>query len=160
MSNRVAAFSTGVLRQADEPHRLYEAPASLFVARFLGDSNALPATVQRHDGARGLALLGTGASVTATMPAVCASGSAVHLVVRPEKILLGTAAASDEGGGMSGVVNREAIQKALCKADCFRWRVQGRREYGPCQAADFQLDTRHGRAARNILELLDSSRRD
>ncbi|MFN4014051.1 MAG: ABC transporter ATP-binding protein [Reyranella sp.] len=92
MSDRVAVFSTGALRQVDEPRRLYGAPASLFVARFLGESNALAATVQRHDDGRCLAVLATGEPVTATMPVICAAGSPVHLVVRPEKILLGKAA--------------------------------------------------------------------
>jgi putative spermidine/putrescine transport system ATP-binding protein len=92
MSDRVAVFSTGALRQVDEPRRLYEAPASLFVARFLGESNALPATVRQHDGGSCAAALATGETVTAVMPVPCAPGSAVHLVVRPEKILLGKAA--------------------------------------------------------------------
>jgi putative spermidine/putrescine transport system ATP-binding protein len=92
MSDRVAVFSTGALRQVDEPRRLYEAPASLFVARFLGESNALPATVRQHDGGSCVAALATGEALTAVMPVPCAPGSAVHLVVRPEKILLGNAA--------------------------------------------------------------------
>ena len=92
MSDRVAVFSSGALRQVDEPRRLYEAPASLFVARFLGESNALPATVRRHDGGSCVAALASGEMVTALMPAPCAPGSPVHLVVRPEKILLGKAA--------------------------------------------------------------------
>ncbi len=45
MSDRVAVFSTGLLRQIAEPRRLYEEPESLFVAQFLGESNALAATV-------------------------------------------------------------------------------------------------------------------
>ena len=47
MSDRVAVFSAGRLRQVAEPRRLYEEPQSLFVAQFLGESNALPATVAR-----------------------------------------------------------------------------------------------------------------
>ena len=92
MSDRVAVFSTGALRQVDAPRRLYEAPSSLFVARFLGESNALPATVRQHDEGRCAATLATGETVTAAMPVPCAAGSAVHLVVRPEKILLGKVA--------------------------------------------------------------------
>ena len=92
MSDRVAVFSTGALRQVDEPRRLYEAPASLFVARFLGESNALPATVRQHADGHCAATLASGEMVTALMPVPCAPGSAVHLVVRPEKILLGKTA--------------------------------------------------------------------
>jgi putative spermidine/putrescine transport system ATP-binding protein len=91
-SDRVAVFSTGALRQVAEPRLLYEAPDSLFVARFLGESNALAATVRQRESGRCVATLTTGGTVTAVMPAAGAPGSAVHLVVRPEKILLGTAA--------------------------------------------------------------------
>ena len=41
MSDRVAVFSAGQLRQVAPPRRLYEEPESLFVAQFLGESNAL-----------------------------------------------------------------------------------------------------------------------
>ena len=36
MSDRVAVFSAGLLRQVAPPRQLYEAPESLFVAQFLG----------------------------------------------------------------------------------------------------------------------------
>ena len=58
-----------------------------FVAQFLGESNALPGKL---DG-KGAVMLGGGERVLAT--AVAAPG-AVTLVVRPEKVALGAAAAA------------------------------------------------------------------
>jgi putative spermidine/putrescine transport system ATP-binding protein len=87
MSDRVAVFSAGLLRQVAEPRRLYEAPDSLFVAQFLGESNALGGTLSD----KSVVALPTGERILAT--AVAAPG-AVTLVVRPEKVALGAAAAA------------------------------------------------------------------
>ena len=94
MSDRVAVFSAGRLRQIGEPRRLYEAPESLFVAQFLGESNTLAATIaRRHDG-ECAATLASGEHIVATAVGENAIGAPVNLVVRPEKVVLGTAAAS------------------------------------------------------------------
>ena len=87
MSDRVAVFNAGALCQIAEPRRLYEEPESLFVAQFLGESNALPGTL----GDDGVVVLPGGERVAAT--AVAGKG-AVTLVVRPEKVALGAAAAA------------------------------------------------------------------
>ena len=92
MSDRVAVFSTGLLRQVAEPRRLYEEPQSLFVAQFLGESNALAATLDQHDGARCTARLASGEKILATAVGSARAGDKVDLVVRPEKIALGAAA--------------------------------------------------------------------
>jgi putative spermidine/putrescine transport system ATP-binding protein len=87
MSDRVAVFSAGLLRQVAPPRRLYEEPESLFVAQFLGESNALSGTL---DG-KGVVMLKGGERVLAT---AVAKPGAVTLVVRPEKVALGAAAAA------------------------------------------------------------------
>ena len=95
MSDRVAVFSAGQLKQVAPPRQLYEQPQSLFVAQFLGESNALPGTVrQRHGGQCSVALAG-GAGVVAT---TVGTGDKVTVAVRPEKVALGAATA--------GCVNR------------------------------------------------------
>jgi multiple sugar transport system ATP-binding protein len=49
MGDRVAVMRRGVLQQADEPQRLYERPANLFVAEFIGSPamNLVEAEVER-----------------------------------------------------------------------------------------------------------------
>ena len=90
MSDRVAVFSAGELRQVDVPRRLYEEPRSLFVAQFLGESNALKGTVNaRHDGTCTVTLR-DGTRIEATS---VGAGAATTLVLRPEKVALGAAAA-------------------------------------------------------------------
>jgi len=91
MSDRVAVFSTGRLRQVDEPRRLYEEPDSLFVAQFLGESNALAATVARRNGMRCAVRVSNGATIEATAVGRCSPGDDVDLVLRPEKVAVGAA---------------------------------------------------------------------
>jgi putative spermidine/putrescine transport system ATP-binding protein len=91
MSDRVAVFSAGVLRQADAPRRLYEEPRSLFVAQFLGESNALAGTVSARRAGACTVTLPNGMRIEAT---AVGEGTATTLVVRPEKVALGPAALS------------------------------------------------------------------
>src|SRR5271154_3035252 len=82
MSDRVAVFSAGQLRQVAPPRRLYEEPESLFVAQFLGESNTLPGTSERRDGAPCAVALPGGATVIATAVGPCTVGSAVNVALR------------------------------------------------------------------------------
>src|SRR5438445_192986 len=52
MGDRVAVMSLGVLQQVDTPQRLYEQPANLFVAGFIGTPpmNLVEADVATHNG--------------------------------------------------------------------------------------------------------------
>jgi multiple sugar transport system ATP-binding protein len=52
MGDRVAVMSAGVLQQVDTPQRLYDQPANLFVAAFIGTPpmNLLAATVSARNG--------------------------------------------------------------------------------------------------------------
>ncbi|WP_414633791.1 ABC transporter ATP-binding protein [Paracoccus marcusii] len=43
MSDRVAVMSAGLLQQVATPRELYDNPATPFVARFVGETNAIPA---------------------------------------------------------------------------------------------------------------------
>jgi multiple sugar transport system ATP-binding protein len=58
MGDRVAVMSQGVLQQVDTPQRLYDQPANLFVAGFIGTPpmNLLEAKVVADDGAVSLSL--------------------------------------------------------------------------------------------------------
>ncbi len=94
MSDRVAVFSAGLLRQVAPPRQLYEAPESLFVAQFLGESNTLPATIERRNDGQCAATLAGGEHVVATAVGESTAGAPVNLVVRPEKVVLGAATSS------------------------------------------------------------------
>ena len=45
MSDRVAVMSAGLLQQVATPRELYDNPATPFVARFVGETNAIPGRI-------------------------------------------------------------------------------------------------------------------
>jgi ABC-type Fe3+/spermidine/putrescine transport system ATPase subunit len=69
------------------PRALYEAPANLFVADFLGDSNLLTATIARVSGDELAVELGNGEKIRAARgTSAAAQGSRTVVLIRPEDI--------------------------------------------------------------------------
>src|SRR5918994_1124853 len=59
VSDRIIVMSNARIAQSGTPRELYEAPADLFVADFIGDANILDATILEERGDRALVRLGT-----------------------------------------------------------------------------------------------------
>jgi ABC-type sugar transport system ATPase subunit len=97
MADRVALMNHGVLQQVGSPQDLYEHPANLFVANFIGEPpmNLLPAQVGEG------ALIGGGwrATLDARRVALLArrSGAAVVAGIRPEHVVLSEPAEGAKG---------------------------------------------------------------
>jgi spermidine/putrescine transport system ATP-binding protein len=92
MSDRIAVMRDGKLMQVGRPADIYERPANLFVAEFIGDANFLPALCVERSGAGGrfhLSCCGEEAVelVVADAKDIVKGGKAV-LVVRPERVSL------------------------------------------------------------------------
>ena len=91
MSDRIAIFSSGQIEQLGSGEDLYDRPASLFVADFIGESNILRGKYEPADGGADGGFLARGAwrwrvgRATAERAAL-GSGSAAALVVRPERL--------------------------------------------------------------------------
>ena len=85
MSDRVAVMSGGRVEQAGTPREIYEEPATLFVADFLGVSNLLSAEASA-DG-DGCALRVGERTLRATAGATEARGE-VKAMIRPERIVV------------------------------------------------------------------------
>ena len=88
MSDRIAVFHQGAVQQLDTPTALYEGPRNAFVARFIGENNRLPGTLERVDGEDCAVRLANGALIRARAADVRATGSAVIVSLRPERIAL------------------------------------------------------------------------
>lgn len=90
VSSRLAVMDHGRIAQVGEPHEVYEAPASRYVAEFIGDVNVLDAAVDSTT-AEGGALLSSPdapAPIRAARTPELAPGQAVDLAIRPEKLLI------------------------------------------------------------------------
>ncbi|MFT8243618.1 ABC transporter ATP-binding protein [Roseomonas sp. BN140053] len=97
LSDRVAVFRAGRIRQLAAPRQLYERPADSFVAGFVGENNRLPGTVLRLDEGECRVRLDAGAEVFATAAAGVAAGGRCVVMVRPERVAVAPVAAEDLG---------------------------------------------------------------
>jgi putative spermidine/putrescine transport system ATP-binding protein len=94
MSDRMAIMHDGKVQQVGTPEALYERPANLFVADFLGKMNFFPGRIEaanRFVTDKGHALVVDGAMAGGT-----------RVGVRPERIVLGTQPTA--GNALAGIV--------------------------------------------------------
>ncbi|MEX5256514.1 ABC transporter ATP-binding protein [Kocuria arenosa] len=81
VGHRVVVMHDGVIEQSDTPERVFEQPATRFVASFMGDADFLPARVHR-------ALLTCEIGIVSTVPGWADSDVDVDVVLRPHEVAL------------------------------------------------------------------------
>ncbi len=87
MANRIAVMNAGEVQQVGRPHEIYEAPASQFVADFIGETNFLTGQLVEISGKTGVVSIEDDTNVEATLNnEPYAIGQDVTVAVRPEKI--------------------------------------------------------------------------
>ena len=117
MSDIVVVMHQSRIAQVGSPRALYESPASLFVADFLGDSNLLPGRIVETAGAQAIVELGNGQAVRAARGEVMAmSGQKTVVLVRPEDMRVGAPA-----DGQDYVRGR--ITEVSYHGDCYRLEI-------------------------------------
>ncbi|MBW4656022.1 MAG: ABC transporter ATP-binding protein [Kaiparowitsia implicata GSE-PSE-MK54-09C] len=92
LSDRIAVMDQGQVQQLGTPRDIYDAPASLFVAQFIGKANFLRGTIVDVAGDRATVLvngLALQARLSSPAPAL---NTEVTLMVRPERLRLSSAA--------------------------------------------------------------------
>jgi iron(III) transport system ATP-binding protein len=87
VSDRIIVMANATIAQAGTPRELYETPADLFVADFVGDANLVPAELIAREGEHARVRIG---DVEARLPARGAAPGAVKLSIRPESLRLTT----------------------------------------------------------------------
>ncbi len=86
MSDRIAVMNHGRVEQVGSPQEVYERPANLFVADFIGSSNILLGTVLDVDGAWALVRLDAGGTARAMNARAARAGKRVALAIRPDEM--------------------------------------------------------------------------
>ncbi|MBQ2632492.1 MAG: ABC transporter ATP-binding protein, partial [Kiritimatiellae bacterium] len=86
LSDRIAVINHGRVEQLDGPAKIYEAPASRFVASFIGDTNFFSGTIESVDGDYCTIQCEGFPAIKAYNDKNLAVGQKVDLSVRPEKI--------------------------------------------------------------------------
>ena len=102
MSDRIAIMNEGKIIQLDTPVALYESPANLFVADFIGESNFLSGRIAETDGERTAVETDQGLIVWVQKFNQAKPGEEVSVAIRPEKIEILAEAAVDA----NDIVNR------------------------------------------------------
>jgi multiple sugar transport system ATP-binding protein len=157
MASRIAVMDRGEIQQFDSPETVYNRPANLFVARFLGTPpmNTVPARLAR-DGDSLAAIVGAGQPGQAMLP-LPPQTAAVHahidrevvLGIRPECISDGARRAADIPATrieaeveVSEPTGAETIVLIRIAGVRLRARVAPDIKLTPGQAASFSVDTR------------------
>lgn len=105
MSDRVVVLKDGRVQQLGTPREVYERPANLFTARFVGETNLFPGQVQSVDDNGGLQVDVFGLSRSFRKPDFpVVQGQPLHVLLRPEDIRV--LAPDDEDGVPGKVVER------------------------------------------------------
>ncbi len=123
MSDRVAVMSEGVLQQVATPRQLYDDPATPFVARFVGETNAIPGRVTDIQDGTATLETGLGALVGRAGPGAQIGGQAT-LYVRPEALIPG----ADGANNLPATIERVDFEGAFAL-------VHGRFDDGAALAA-------------------------
>jgi iron(III) transport system ATP-binding protein len=96
VSDRIIVMKDGRIAQEGAPRELYEAPASSFIADFMGEANVMPCDVVGFEGDQAMIRLG---ALTHRVPRRNVSQpGAAKLAVRPNAIVLEPAANAPFGG--------------------------------------------------------------
>ena len=115
MSDRIAVMNDGVVEQIGTPRDIYDRPASLFVAGFIGSANLLPGTVEAPDDELWTVRLAGGTAVTAHGTHQPAPGDPVSVMLRPE--VLRPCLTPPEGGrALEGTVHDLTFQGPAVRA--------------------------------------------
>lgn len=88
MSDRIGVMNAGRLDQVGAPEEVYEAPATAFVAGFLGVSNLLDGVVEARDSGMASVRLALGPTVVVPVTRTPDGAGPLRLGVRPEKLHL------------------------------------------------------------------------
>ncbi|HEY9696059.1 MAG TPA: ABC transporter ATP-binding protein [Trichocoleus sp.] len=122
LSDRVAVMHQGQVEQIGTPKEIYDRPASLFVAQFIGKANFLTGTVQQvtHEITHQSVVADVqGTLIQAISPSfVPQIGSQVTLMIRPERICFNEHSAENQIAGTLDTMTYvgQMVQSRICTA--------------------------------------------
>jgi putative spermidine/putrescine transport system ATP-binding protein len=120
LSDRIAVFEHGRIRQLAAPREMYDEPANAFVAGFVGENNRLPGEVLSVSGEDCRVRLDCGPEVTARRVDSGAPGSRCLVTVRPERVAVAPMT-PEELGAEDAIPAR--LEEAIFQGDHIRLRL-------------------------------------
>jgi putrescine transport system ATP-binding protein len=88
MADRIGVMDTGRLEQVATPRQLYEAPASRWIAEFVGDINMLEGQIENGDQHRLTIATRDAGTIIAAEPRLPLTKTTICVAIRPEKVKL------------------------------------------------------------------------
>ena len=106
MSDRIAVMNAGRIEQIGSPREMYEHPATVFVADFIGSLNALELTVTDVVGPYAVMKLDERQRLVVPVGSGVRSGDALRVAVRPERVRIAPVDADvpETGSRLEGAV--------------------------------------------------------
>lgn len=105
MADRIGVMDAGRLEQVATPRELYEAPASRWVAEFIGDVNLFDGQIESREAGRVVISTRDAGTLAAAEPRAPIAKTMVAVAIRPEKVKL------SRRGPVSDQVNAHAINR-------------------------------------------------
>jgi putrescine transport system ATP-binding protein len=105
MANRIGVMDAGRLEQVATPRDLYEAPATRWVAEFVGDINLFDGEVTSHEHHRLTVATRDGGAIVVAEPRQPITKPVVTVAIRPEKVKL------SRRGPVSDAANSQVINR-------------------------------------------------
>lgn len=99
MSDRIVVFNHGAIEQIGSPRSVYENPANLTVAKFIGEANIFDIAVKSTDGSY-LSTEIEQLKITCKNTGHYQAGDLIHLMIRPEDICVWSLSEVDNTEGM------------------------------------------------------------
>ncbi|HEX2576750.1 MAG TPA: ABC transporter ATP-binding protein [Aquihabitans sp.] len=109
MSDRIAVMNAGLVEQIGSPREIYDAPASVFVAGFIGQANLWPARVAEAGGGTTTVEV-AGRRLAVHNPHGLAAGDTGTFMVRPERMYVDTDAAHPDRWTVEATVTELVFQ--------------------------------------------------
>ena len=138
MADRIVVMNHGIIEQVGPPTEVYRAPASLFVADFIGEMNQIPARA-----GAGEALV-IGGETLRCRPHGFADGARVVAAIRPEDVIPPAGAAGAAGNGEDVTTAENAFEVMLDEMEFlgsfWRCHLQSPRFGGQDLVADFSIN--------------------
>jgi putrescine transport system ATP-binding protein len=109
VANRIGVMDAGRLQQVATPRDLYEAPATRWVAGFVGDVNLFEGEISSHEHHRLTIATRDGGAIVVAEPRAPFAGTAVTVGIRPEKIRLSRRGPAPDTGSSRAINRLEGV---------------------------------------------------
>ena len=106
VASRIGVMKAGQLEQVAVPRRLYEEPASRWVAEFVGDINLFEGEVTAREALRLRVATSTAGELVVAQPVASVAETKVAVAIRPEKIRLALRGPAADAAAAAAALNR------------------------------------------------------